>query len=110
MRLVDASLRGLPPSIAVAYLDNIIIPSSGSFDNHMADVGQVFDKLIESGFTVRCDKVHIGKREVPYLGFLVGAYGTRPQPEKTRPILERAVQHLQTDPTAAARSAGMVGP
>ena len=57
MRLVDASLRGLPPSIAVAYLDDIIISSAGPFEEHLVDVGLRFDKLLESGFRVRRDQV-----------------------------------------------------
>jgi len=34
-------------------------------------VGLVFDRLIEAGFTVKCDKCYIGLKEVPYLGFMV---------------------------------------
>ncbi|MBO8630997.1 RNA-directed DNA polymerase, partial [Staphylococcus aureus] len=78
MRLVDATLRGLPPGVALAFVDDIIIPTQGTIDDHLAQVGQVFDRLIEGGFTVRCDKVFVAMKEVKYLGFLVGAYGTRP--------------------------------
>ena len=109
MRLVDASLRGLPPGIAIAYVDDVLIPTSGTLDDHLRDVGLVFDKLIESGFAVRCDKVHIAMKEVPYLGFLAGAGGTRPQPEKTQTILDLAYDDMTNDPAAASRYAGMIG-
>ena len=109
MRIVDATLRGLPPGIALAYVDDICIPTCGTFADHMRDVGLVFDRLIEAGFTVRCDKCHIGMREVPYLGFMVGAYGTRPLAEKTQAILDIAIKDIHNNPVAAARYAGMLG-
>ena len=109
MRLVDATLRGLPPGIALAYVDDICIPTAGTFEEHMRDVGMVFDRLIEAGFTVRCDKVFIGMKEVPYLGFMVGAYGTRPLAEKTQAIFDIAIKDMIGNPAAAARYAGMLG-
>ena len=109
MRLVDASLRGLPPGIAMCYVDDLITFTDGNMEEHMRDVGKVFDKLVESGFTVKCEKVHVGKKEVPYLGFLAGAYGTRPDPAKTRPILDVALESIASDPVAATRYVGMLG-
>ena len=69
----------------------------------------VFDKLIEGGFAVRCDKCHIGLKEVPYLGFMVGRYGTRPLASKTKAILDMAVSDMYANPGAAARYTGMIG-
>ena len=109
MRIVDATLRGLPPGIALAYVDDICIPTKGTFEQHMKDVGMVFDRLIEAGFRVRCDKCHIGLKQVPYLGFMVGAYGTRPLPEKTQAIFDISVDSMIGNPAAAARYAGMLG-
>jgi len=109
MRLVDATLNGLPPGICLAYVDDIIIPTCGSFDDHMRDVGMVFDRLIESGFAVRCDKTHIGLTEVPHLGFMCGPYGTRPLAEKTQALFDLAVEDMWGNPSAAARYAGMLG-
>ena len=109
MRLVDATLRGLPPGIALAYIDDVVVPTCGSFEDHMRDVGKVFDRLIEGGFAVRCDKCHIGMKEVPYLGFYVGRYGTRPMPSKTKAILDMAMADMHGNPAAAARYSGMLG-
>ena len=61
----------MPP----ACVDDVIIPTAGTLEEHLRDVGMVFDKLIEAGFAVRADKVHIAKKEVPYVGFLVNAEG-----------------------------------
>ena len=109
MRLVDSTLRGLPPGMALAYADDIIVPTAGDMKNHMQAVGVVFGRLIEAGFTVRCDKIHIGKPEVPYLGFLAGAQGTRPNPEKTKALLDMVVEQLIREPAAVGRFTGMMG-
>ena len=108
VQLVDSALRGLPPGIALAYVDDVIIPTCGTFEEHLRDVGMVLDRLIEAGFAVRCDKMWLGMREVPYLGFLVGAYGTRPIPAKTDAITNLKFSDLNEDASAAARFCGMI--
>ena len=109
MQAVDSALRGLPPEMCLAYIDDIIIPSSGGMASHMKDVSTVFGRLIEAGFTVRCDKVHIGKREVPYLGFMVSKAGTTPLPQRTSAIFAFAYDQMLADVKAAGRFAGMIG-
>lgn len=69
----------------------------------------MFDKLIQAGFAVRCDKVHLAKDHVMYVGFQVGAGGTQPHPSKTKALLDMSVTDMQGDPAAAARYAGMIG-
>ena len=108
MRVVDSALRGLPTGWAFAFVDDVLIPSSGTFEEHLEQVGKVFDRLIEAGLTVRPDKVWLAMREVKYLGFLVGAYGTRSDPSKTSAILEMTAESFGTDVAAASRFAGMV--
>ena len=49
MRIVDAALRGLPAGRVLAFVDDICIPTDGDMEQHMSDVGEVFDKLIEAG-------------------------------------------------------------
>ena len=109
MRIVDAALQHLPSGMAVAFVDDVICPTEGNMEQHMLDVTQVFRALVTAGFTARCDKIHLGKLEVPYLGFLVNRAGTRPNPEKTRAILEMTLANMEYDPAAAGRFAGMVG-
>ena len=90
--------------------DDIIIPTAGTLDEHLHDVGMVMDRLIQAGFAVRCDKVHLAMKQVPYLGFLVGEGGTQPLEEKTKAILEMAYEDMRCKGgAAAARYAGMIG-
>ena len=50
MRLVDATLRGLPPATALAFVDDIIVPTQGTLKEHLKQVGVVFDRLIDRGW------------------------------------------------------------
>ena len=93
----------------MAFVDDVIIPTTGTFDDHMRDVGMVFDRLMTAGFKVRCDKVHLAMRQVPYLGFMVGNYGTKPLEDKTASLLELTQERMGLDPAAAARFAGGIG-
>ena len=87
----------------------MIIPTEGTLDDHLRDVGMVCDKLIAAGFAVKCDKFHLAFTEAPYLGFLCGQGGSRPMPSKTEALLAMQVSHMNDDPAAAARFAGMIG-
>ena len=92
MRLVDAMMRGLPSSYCYACVDDILVPSAGpprgTFEQHIDQVGVVFNKLIEAGFTMKASKVFIGLLEVKYLGCMVGGYGTRPDPAKLQVLAD----------------------
>ena len=87
----------------------MVIPTKGTLEEHLEAVGKVFDALLSAGFAVKCSKVWLAYREAPYLGFMVGKYGTRPQAAKTAAILDLLCEDMGTDPAAAARFAGMVG-
>ena len=89
-------------------LDDVVIPTAGSLDDHLRDVGLVCDKLIEAGLAVRCDKFHLAFREAPYLGFLCGSGGHRPQPDKVKALLDMTCEDMADDPSAAARYSGMI--
>jgi hypothetical protein len=113
MRAVDAAVKHLTPGRVVCYLDDLICPTylvdEADKRLHFEHLGEVLDALIQSGYTARCDKVHVGMRDILYLGFLVGAYGTRPSPDKLKAILDLTWETMRTDQSLAARFAGMIG-
>ena len=98
-RVVNAMLQGLPAGVAIDYVDDVLIATDGTFEDHMRDVGMVFDRLLESGFTVKAKKCFIGYREVPYLGYLVGVNGVRLDPAKIQGILACSFESAVNDPS-----------
>ena len=70
------------------YVDDIIILSSGSFDEHSSLVRQALDRLIEMGMQVNPLKTSWMVEEVDYLGFTITREGIRPQEKKVKALLK----------------------
>lgn len=84
-RVMDNVLRGLQNEICLVYLDDIIIFST-SLQEHIINLGKVFQRLRESNFKIQLDKSEFLKRETAYLGHIIGEEGVRPNPDKISAI------------------------
>ena len=67
------------------YVDDIIVYSS-SFDQHLKDLEQVFDRLRQHNLTLKPSKCHFAAQQVDYLGHVISKDGTKPNPNKTAVI------------------------
>jgi len=96
-RLMDVVLGGDRWDFCMVYLDDIIIYSS-TFDDHVAHLKKIFDKLRIAGMKMKAVKCRFGLKEVPFLGHVVSAEGIRPNPDKIQAITDWPVpenkQHL----------------
>ena len=109
-RLVDAVLSGLPPTLALSYIDDIVIKTdSEEFEDHIRDVDTVLTRLFEAGLSIKAKKMHIGCRSVVYLGYEVSREGIRPDPSRTKPILDMPVDKITANTKSAGSFLGMVG-
>jgi len=86
-RLLDRLIGPEMEPFAFAYLDDIVIVTP-TFEEHMAWLRKVLDKITGAGLTVNLDKCEFCRSQVRYLGFIVQGEGLTVDPEKTRPILE----------------------
>ena len=73
-RFMDAVLAGLKWRSLLVYLDDIVIFSS-SFDQHIKDVREVFDRLRAAGLQLNRSKCHFLKSKFTYLGHIVSENG-----------------------------------
>ena len=88
-RLIDRALRGAQWKTALAYADDVLcFTKDPSFQVHIDAVEQIIIKLGLAGIKIKASKVELGKIELPFLGFLVGRQGVRPDPAKTKAISE----------------------
>jgi hypothetical protein len=71
-------LPGYLRSFTLVYLDDIIIYSP-DYNTHLAHLRLVFERLAIHGLRCAPRKCNLGKRELEYLGHVVGPYGNRPQ-------------------------------
>lgn len=87
MQLMALVLAGIPWSIAISYIDDVIITGS-TFEDHLANCDLVLSRFEEHGLKVRPDKCSLFRSEVTYLGHTVGRDGVRPDRRNVQAILD----------------------
>ncbi|KAL2103054.1 hypothetical protein ACEWY4_002222 [Coilia grayii] len=83
-RLMDQVLRGAE-DYAAAYIDDVVVHSS-TWEEHMAHLRDVFDRIHQAGLVVNASKCHLAKPEVAYLGHVLGGGVVKPQLSKVDAI------------------------
>lgn len=84
-RLLDQVITMECEPFAIAYLDDIIIFSK-SFEDHLQHIKTVLTRLQQAGLKINKEKSIFCKKELKYLGHIVGNGGIRTDPEKVRAI------------------------
>jgi len=88
---VNSVLQDYLDDFVSAYVDDILIYSSGSLADHRTKVGEVLQRLKDAGLQIDIDKCEFETKEVKYLGFIVEAeVGIRVDPEKVKAIRDWA--------------------
>ena len=80
-RLMEQVLFGLPMSVALVYLDDIIVPGH-SFSQQIANLCQVFERLRKAKLKLSPAKCILFQRRVKYLGYVVSEQGISLDPRK----------------------------
>ena len=86
-RMVDMVLSGIRFRFALAYLDDIIIWSH-SFEEHMQDLCDVLDRVIDAGLTLKPAKAEIGRDRIQFLGHILTPEGIHPTPENVQKLAD----------------------
>ncbi len=84
-RMMDIALAGLPSDRVLAYMDDIVIFST-TFDDHLANLEQVFKRLSCSGISLKLSKCVFASENVEFLRFELSGQGIKPQPRLTEAI------------------------
>ena len=82
MQMVLAGLERVQP-----FIDDVIVNSS-SVDQHLSDLGALFQRLVKHGMKLVPAKIHVGCRHVKFLGHIVGVDGIRPDPGKVQALID----------------------
>jgi hypothetical protein len=80
-------LLGDIPNIQV-YLDDMLITSNGTFEEHAEIMEQVLERLQKANFRVNLRKSSFGESEIDYLRYEITRDGIQPQPKKVEAILK----------------------
>jgi hypothetical protein len=70
------------------YLDDILITSNGTFEEHAAIMEQVLDSLQKANFRANLRKCYFGESKIDYLGYEITRDGIQPIPKKVEAILK----------------------
>ena len=84
---INEALEGLLDVICVAYLDDICIYSKNA-EGHDEHVRLVLDRLRLYGLYVKLSKCEFSKKEIRFLGFIVGPEGIRMDPTKIAAVAD----------------------
>src|ERR1700692_228723 len=72
----------------VIYMDDILIATTGSLDEHRHRVAEVLQKLQDNDLYLKPEKCHFHKEEVEYLGVIVGKGQVKMDPVKVQGITD----------------------
>ena len=72
------------------YIDDILIVSDGTFEDHMEKLHTVLTRIENSGFRANARKCFFARTELEYLGYWLTRNGMQPQPKKVEAICRLA--------------------
>jgi Reverse transcriptase (RNA-dependent DNA polymerase) len=70
-----------------AYLDDILVTTAGSYEDHLKHVELVLQRLADVGFAVNLRKSSFAVAEIDYLSYWITQNGIQPQPKKIEAIM-----------------------
>jgi transposase InsO family protein len=82
--IMDSLLCDLP--FCRVYIDDVLILSNGTFEDHMAKLEIVLKRIEDIGFRANVRKCYFAKDELDYLGYKLTRKGIQPQPKKVEAI------------------------
>ena len=65
-----------------AYIDDLLILTSGSYDDHLEKLSEVFRRIREAGLKVNANKSFFARGELEYLGYWITRKGIQPVTKK----------------------------
>ena len=70
------------------YINDPLVVTKGSFDDHLSKLRNVLAKLQRAGLKVNIEKSFFCRDEVEYLGFIINRQGISPIPKKVEAMLK----------------------
>src|SRR5579863_9627830 len=74
----------------VVYLDDLNIYSQ-NFNEHLKHLQEVFERLRNAGLKLKAKKCQFFKKELAFLGHIVGEDGVKPNPDKVTAVQKQSV-------------------
>ena len=72
------------------YLDDLLIITKGSLEDHLGKLSMVLTRLQDAGLKINADKSKFCALETEYLGYILTREGIKPQSNKVQAMLALA--------------------
>lgn len=95
-RLMNNVLAGLIYKSCAVYLDDIVV-ASPTFEQHLADLKEILDRLQSAGLTLKLSKCQFCLSDLTFLGYRVSPSGIHRNPDKLRAVMDflTSVKHVR---------------
>jgi hypothetical protein len=80
-----------------AYIDDLLITTNGSFEDHMTKTSAVLAKLRQAGLKVNVTKSFFARYELEYLGYWITRNGITPTDKKVKALMNIATPKNKKD-------------
>ena len=84
-RLMEQVLAGLPLTVCLVYLDDILVPGR-TFEQELENLRMVFLRLKEAKLKLAPKKCSLFQQEVKFLGHIVSGKGVATDPDKLQSV------------------------
>ncbi len=78
------------PRVVRTYLDDLLIITKGSLEDHLEKLSMVLTRLQDAGLKINADRSNFCTLETEYLGYKLTRDGIKPQPNKVQVMLALA--------------------
>ena len=78
-RLMQLVLAGIPPSVTLSFLDDVLVHSR-TLEQHFEDLARVLEAHKRAGIKLKPTKCHFFREKLEYLGHEISSEGTSPMP------------------------------
>ena len=75
-------------SFVLVYIDDILVITKGTYQDHLKVVELTLTKLEKVGMQLNVDKSFFATHEVDYLGYIISRKGIKTQPKKVKIIVD----------------------
>jgi len=89
-RMMNRVFNKINGRYIVVYLDDLNIYSK-DFNEHLVHLREVFERLRNAGLKLKAKKCHFFKKELAFLGHIVGEKGVQPDPDKVSAVVNHPV-------------------
>ncbi len=86
--VINEVLRHLLDITVIAYVDDLLVFTIRSREQHAKDVNTVFERLNKAGCRTAPEKCKFFRKEVDFLRFIVSVNRIRIDPEKITSLIE----------------------